>query len=94
MAVGDVAETSRVFTMEDMRTFAALSGDYNPLHVDEDFALTTRFGRPIVFGVLMNGLVTRRSCVYNCYAADRLGRKEKGAYGQADNEQAAIQEGT
>lgn len=55
MRVGDFVEVKRTYTEEEMKIFAELSGDFNPLHTDIDFAKSTRFGRPIVFGVLMNG---------------------------------------
>lgn len=54
-AVGDTAELTKSFTAEDVKTFAALSLDDNPLHVDPAFASTTRFRKCIVHGVLING---------------------------------------
>ena len=40
------------FSSDDVQRFAAWSADRNPLHVDEDFARQTHFGRTIVHGVL------------------------------------------
>ncbi len=42
---------SRRFTMDDQIRFAAVSGDWNPLHVDPLIARRTQFGRPLVHGV-------------------------------------------
>lgn len=43
----------RTITDADIVTFAALSGDYNPIHVDPAYAATTPFG-----GVIAHGLLT------------------------------------
>ena len=42
---------ARIFTMDDQRAFARLSGDANPLHVDELAARRTVFGYPVVHGI-------------------------------------------
>ncbi len=57
LQVGDTAERSLSLTAEHVRTFAELSGDYNPLHFDEAFAARTKFGRLVVQGGLTTGLL-------------------------------------
>ena len=56
--IGDSAEISHKFTEEDIQTFGDLSGDYNPLHFDEEWAKRTIFGSRIAHGILTAGLVS------------------------------------
>jgi acyl dehydratase len=56
-AVGDQATRALTLTDAHVRAFAELSGDYNPLHFDDDFAAATRFGRRVVQGGLTTGLL-------------------------------------
>lgn len=46
-------------TREDIERFAALSGDYNPLHLDAEYARSTEYGRPIAHGAFLLGFVSR-----------------------------------
>jgi 3-hydroxybutyryl-CoA dehydratase len=55
---GDSAEVSKTITEEDVRAFAELTGDRNPVHLDEEYASTTRFGRRIVHGMLGASLIS------------------------------------
>jgi hypothetical protein len=41
----------RIFTLDDQREFARLSGDFNPLHLDANFARRTQMGAPVVHGI-------------------------------------------
>jgi acyl dehydratase/NAD(P)-dependent dehydrogenase (short-subunit alcohol dehydrogenase family) len=50
--VGLTAEFQREVTEEDVRRFAELSGDANPLHIDAEYASNTSYGRPIVHGAM------------------------------------------
>jgi acyl dehydratase len=54
--VGSIYEFTRQITREDVLGFAALTGDHNPLHVDEAFAAKSDFGRNIVHGMLASSL--------------------------------------
>lgn len=56
--VGDRIEFSKTMSEQDVRTFAAASGDTNRLHLHEAFAEATRFGRRIVHGTLVSGLIS------------------------------------
>ena len=55
--VGQSAKRQLELTAEHVRTFAELTGDYNPLHFDGAFAEKTRFGKLIVQGGLTTGLL-------------------------------------
>lgn len=56
--VGDAVTLSKVITDEDIREFARISGDYNPIHMDEKFAAKTRFKKRIAHGMLTTSLLS------------------------------------
>ncbi|KKU91479.1 MAG: 3-oxoacyl-(Acyl-carrier-protein) reductase [Candidatus Jorgensenbacteria bacterium GW2011_GWA1_48_11] len=53
ISVGDTASFDRIWTNEDVLAFASLTGDKNPLHLDEEYARKTKFGRRLVHGMLV-----------------------------------------
>jgi acyl dehydratase len=59
LTIGQTASTARTFELEDVRAFAELSGDNNPLHLDPEYTQHTSFGRPIVHGILTASLFSR-----------------------------------
>jgi 3-hydroxybutyryl-CoA dehydratase len=50
--VGMQASVENTVADSDIRSFATVSGDHNPVHLDEDFARTTPFGERISHGML------------------------------------------
>jgi 3-hydroxybutyryl-CoA dehydratase len=58
LKVGDSASLTREITDADIRAFAELSGDFNPVHLDDEFARTTRFGLRIAHGMLGASLIS------------------------------------
>jgi 3-hydroxybutyryl-CoA dehydratase len=58
LRVGATATYSKTVTEEDVERFAAVTGDVNPVHLDEAFAQTTRFGKRIAHGMLTAGLIS------------------------------------
>lgn len=48
----------RQVNKEHVRAYAEASGDHNPLHLDESFAATTQFGKPIAHGMLALAIVS------------------------------------
>lgn len=57
-SVGDTAEITKTIAQSDIDAFASVTGDHNPVHVDEEFAKTTRFGQRIAHGMLTASLIS------------------------------------
>lgn len=56
--IGDEFTKRREITDELIRAFAELSGDRNPIHLDEKFAAKTRFGKRIAHGMLSGAFIS------------------------------------
>lgn len=57
--VGDSQTVPLRFSQEDVISFARISGDANPLHLDAEYAATTIFKRPIMHGMLSASVFSR-----------------------------------
>ncbi|MBI2527065.1 MAG: SDR family oxidoreductase [Candidatus Rokubacteria bacterium] len=57
--LGQRFEIERTFTADDVERFAALSGDWSPLHVDPAYAASTEFGGCVLHGMLLASLFSR-----------------------------------
>ncbi|KUK05515.1 MAG: Monoamine oxidase regulatory protein, putative, partial [Archaeoglobus fulgidus] len=76
----ELETVGRTVTEADIVMFAALTGDWNPIHVDAEYAKTTIFGQRIAHGTLtfsiMTGLLMRlgflEETVVAFYGVDRL----------------------
>ena len=55
---GQHVTLSKTFTEEDVRRFIEITGDVNPLHVDEAFAAGTKFGRRVLHGMLTASILS------------------------------------
>ncbi len=56
--VGDTTSLTRKVTDKDIHEFSALTGDHNPIHLDDGYAATTRFGRRIAHGMFGASLIS------------------------------------
>lgn len=56
--IGDSAQLSKTIKDEDIRVFAEVTGDKNPLHLDDEFASKTIFKRRIAHGILTAALIS------------------------------------
>lgn len=78
--IGAKVSFRRVVVQQDVEQFALLSGDFNPLHMDEHYAAQTQFGRPIVHGLFLGSLFSclvgmhlpGRRCLYVSQSLDFL----------------------
>lgn len=64
IALGLKAEFEASFTPAMMRHYAELSGDFNPLHVDAEYAQSHGFAGPVVFGLMVSSLYSRLVGMY------------------------------
>ncbi len=58
LTIGQSASFSKTVTESDIYTFAGVTGDLNPAHVNEEYAKQTRFGGRIAHGMLSAGFIS------------------------------------
>lgn len=58
LKVGQSAEVSKTITEADIIMFAGITTDCNPIHINEEYAKTTVFGKRIAHGILVSGLIS------------------------------------
>jgi 3-hydroxybutyryl-CoA dehydratase len=56
LEIGDKASFAKTITETDVYLFAGISGDFNPMHVNEEYARTTPFGARVAHGPLTQSL--------------------------------------
>jgi 3-hydroxybutyryl-CoA dehydratase len=55
---GMTASFAKTVTKDDLVTYAGVVGDYNPLHLSQEYARTTAFGGCIAHGMLSAGIIS------------------------------------
>ena len=58
ISIGQTASYTKAVTDEDIRLFAVISGDVNPVHLDEDYAKSTPFQGRIAHGMITGAFVS------------------------------------
>lgn len=58
LSVGQAAEITRVVGVADIEAFAEVSGDNNPVHLDDAYARTTNFGGRVAHGMLAGAYIS------------------------------------
>jgi len=56
--IGQSASFTKKITEEDVMKFAEVTGDYNPIHVNAEYAKTQMFGKQVAHGALSSGLIS------------------------------------
>ena len=72
ISVGDFVEIKKKMTLDMVKSFASISEDFNPIHLDEKYAVNARYKRRVVHGLiavsLFSGLfgtkIPGEGCVY------------------------------
>jgi len=62
--IGQKTQFNIIITEDMINEFAKLSGDYNPLHMDENYGHTSKFGKRICHGMLLAGFFSRLVGMY------------------------------
>jgi 3-hydroxybutyryl-CoA dehydratase len=56
--IGERASFTKTVTEADVTTFAGLIGDFNPIHVDAEYARKSRFGDRVAHSMFTAGLIS------------------------------------
>ena len=71
ITLGETAEFRKTLTESDVAQFAEISGDFDPIHMDEAYAAQSRFGRRIAHGILSMALFSSVSSIVSKRAKER-----------------------
>lgn len=69
--VGESAEYSRTVSAQDVAHFAELSGDFDPIHMNDEYAARSRYGRRIAHGILGMAPLSAASSIISKRATER-----------------------
>jgi 3-hydroxybutyryl-CoA dehydratase len=58
LELGDRESMTLTIGAENIEAFAKSTGDFNPLHMDQEYAESTQFGKRIAHGILLTGIVS------------------------------------
>lgn len=58
LTVGQFAEHTKTVTETDVVMYAGITGDFNPMHIDQTYAEKTKFGGRIAHGMLTAGFIS------------------------------------
>lgn len=56
VSVGDFAEIEKKMTLDMVKSFASISEDFNPVHLDKEYAANSRYKRQIIHGLMATSL--------------------------------------
>lgn len=71
LKTGEYAEFSKTITEADLVLFSGLTGDFDPIHVNEDIARKTVFGKRIAHGALVMGLLSTTASMISRRSVER-----------------------
>jgi acyl dehydratase len=71
VSAGDNADFAKTITESDLAMFCAISGDFDPIHVDEERARQSIFGHRIAHGILSMALLSSVSAMISRRAVER-----------------------
>lgn len=71
VTVGERAEFRKTISEADLLAFAEITGDHDPIHVDEAYAARSNFGRRIAHGALVMGLLSTTASMISRRAVER-----------------------
>jgi acyl dehydratase len=74
LQVGERAEFSKTISEADLVLFSGITGDFDPIHVNEDYASKTAFGRRIAHGGLIVGLLSTTASMMSRRSIERGAR--------------------
>lgn len=58
LSIGEQASFSKTISESDIYNFAGVTGDMNPMHINQEYAATTSFGKRIAHGILAVGFIS------------------------------------